>query len=194
MRHLQPIKNDKEILRELRDHENGLSYNQLKRKVYEKSLRKQLPLLHAEGYITINPLNAKRGQKKTYKITARGLKYLSASGYLMQLEVFFKEFDHVKDKDKFSGLSGIIAKLFEYSNELFLNENNIEVYREFWNSVSAPIKTILNSEILQNKSILLNGEAIPEDIIKKHSELFEELKIETVMHKSFTYYSVDSFT
>ena len=131
----------------LSENPNGLGYNELKLKIYEKSLRKWLPILLNEGLIRVEKIRVKGGEKKLHIITDKGKEYLKRNRTIYHLERFIEEFDKLPKVDRVKTFSKIFRDMFES----FVWYGSIDNIRKFHNAIESEVKDFLNGDLFDLK-------------------------------------------
>jgi len=126
---------------------NGLGYNELKLKIYEKSLRKWLPVLLNEGLIRVEKIRVKGGEKKLHIITGKGIEYLKKSRIMYHLEKFIEDFDKLSKVDRVKAFSKIFRDMFES----FVWYGSLDNVKRFHNAIENEVKNFLNSDLFDLK-------------------------------------------
>lgn len=136
-----------QIKKGIKPKKRGLGYNELKLKVYEKSLRKWLPLLLKENLIRIEKIPVRGGQKKLHIITDKGREYVKRRRIVYQLERMIEEFDKLSRFDKLKAISKIVRDVYE----VFVWHGSLDDVRNFHEAIENEVKDFLNNDLFDLK-------------------------------------------
>lgn len=117
--------NKEKILRVLHENPKGLGYNQLKRKVYEKSLRRWLPELEIDGMIKIRKVKMRGGIRKLHLLTDKGKQLVKVMRLNAGIqEKFYKVCGVRSVNERLDLYSKILEDVFDFCLE---NPESVEV-------------------------------------------------------------------